>query len=73
MQPDSSVEPFFDAVVSQTRLKAVFSMQLCGPIDTNNSTDVSMGGTMVSGLYSGRHGRNHGERFVFRSAWEEPW
>nr|AHF49001.1 BACE1 [Branchiostoma floridae] len=57
-RPDSTVEPFFDSMVKEGRVPNIFSMQLCGTIDQGNTTDISVGGTMVVGgidadLYEG--------------------
>ena len=47
-QPDPSVTPYFDSLLDQNDINDTFSMQLCGTVDTTKSTDVSMGGTLVS-------------------------
>ncbi|CAH1797694.1 unnamed protein product [Owenia fusiformis] len=57
-RPDNSVEPFFDTLVRERDVPNLFSMQLCGTLDKNKQTDVSMGGSMVIGaidpdLYKG--------------------
>ncbi|XP_078671843.1 beta-secretase 1-like [Branchiostoma floridae x Branchiostoma belcheri] len=57
-RPDSTVEPFFDSMVKEGNIPDIFSMQLCGTIDQGNTTDISVGGTMIVGgidadLYEG--------------------
>ncbi len=51
LQPDDSVEPYFDSLLDQTDVNNTFSMALCGTVDTNQSTDVSIGGSLVSQDY----------------------
>lgn len=49
LQPDDSLEPFFDSLVKQTRVPNIFSLQLCGtayPIKDSN-VSASVGGSMV--------------------------
>ncbi|KAK2190788.1 hypothetical protein NP493_68g01008 [Ridgeia piscesae] len=49
-RPDHSVETFFTSMTHQLPgTQDVFSVQLCGTIDTYNKTDISTGGTMTLG------------------------
>jgi len=51
-QPDSSVIPFFDSLVTSSGLDNMFSIQLCGLVyKINNMSDIEMGGTLVCILY----------------------
>ena len=45
LQPDDSVEPYFDSLTDQADVDDIFSMQLCGAV---NPPEEDMGGTMVS-------------------------
>lgn len=49
LQPDESLEPFFDSLVRQTSIPDLFSLQLCGAGFTQNYSQGSaaVGGSMV--------------------------
>ncbi|GAB1600940.1 beta-secretase 1-like [Argonauta hians] len=46
-RPDSSVQPFFDALVQQTGIPNLFSIQLCGSVA--NQEQLETGGALVLG------------------------
>lgn len=49
-RPDPSVETFFTSMTHQLPgTQDIFSIQLCGTVDTDNQTDISTGGTMTLG------------------------
>lgn len=50
IQPDSSVEPFFDSVVKQLGIPDVFSLQMCGAGLSGSSAADPPGGSLVSYL-----------------------
>lgn len=47
-QPDSSVEPLFDAIVRNGIVNDMFSMQLCGNKFNGTAQGVLVGGTSLS-------------------------
>ena len=64
LQPDSSVEPFFNSVVRQTGIPDIFSLQMCGAgVSAGGATDPP-GGSLVS---RPRHRRRRWMRKRFRS------
>lgn len=46
LQPDETLEPFFDSLIRQTSVPNLFSLQLCGAGFTKN---YSLGGATVGG------------------------
>lgn len=49
LQPDETLEPFFDSLVRQTSVPNIFSLQLCGAGFTQNYSlgSATVGGSMV--------------------------
>lgn len=49
VQPDETLEPFFDSLVRQTPVPNLFSLQLCGAGFTQNYSlgSATVGGSMV--------------------------
>lgn len=49
LQPDETLEPFFDSLVRQTPVPNLFSLQLCGAGFTQNYSlgSATVGGSMV--------------------------
>ncbi|XP_030832893.1 beta-secretase isoform X1 [Strongylocentrotus purpuratus] len=39
-RPDSSVEPFFDSLTSQTSIQDIFALQMCGALASTNDTNL---------------------------------
>lgn len=39
-RPDSSVEPFFDSLTSQTSIPDIFALQMCGTTESRNDTNL---------------------------------
>ncbi|KAG2457313.1 beta-secretase 2 [Polypterus senegalus] len=57
-KPDSSVEPFFDSLISQTGIPNIFSLQMCGAETTSSISTDPLGGSLIMGgieptLYTG--------------------
>ena len=52
LQPDSSVQPFFDSMIKTYGIQNLFSMQLCGTVFKQmNDSDLNMGGSLVRNAY----------------------
>ena len=66
LQPDETLEPFFDSLVRQTPVPNLFSLQLCGAGFTQNYSlgSSTVGGSMV------RHTDTH---IIQYHIWSQYW